>query len=246
MYQPVFQDIPEDWVGRWQLIRRFASRVHSVRLPDVGRIPDLVDDMEAQLDGRRLSPSIVEWMAFIEDLCAKSPNAKTSFTLGENYQTKNHPEYAAIVLAVRERMWAVAYDDLDKGDPPVGTWGWVERRGQFVYRKSLMHAPVTQFALHLFALLGGYRWSTMGSELADADAFVESLKGAGASVSEPFGSLRFIEGRGWFAYVQKGYDLYEGRGERVRLSWHGRRSLEDFPKPLRDQVGMTRHPHEVR
>jgi hypothetical protein len=246
MYLPVFQSIPDDCLGRWRLIRRFASRVYSVKLPDVGRAPDQVREIEAHLDGRRLSPSIVEWIAFIGDLCAKSPGAKSDFAWPGEQQTKNHAECAAIALAVHERMWAVAYDDLDEEDPPVGTWGWVEHRGQFVYRKSLSRAPVTQFALHAFANRVWWRWTMMGSELDDADAFVESLKAAGASVSEPFGSLRFIEGRGWVAHVQKGYDLYEGRGERVKLKWHGRRSLEDFPKPLRDQVGMTRHPYEVK
>ena len=59
-------------------------------------------------------------------------------------------------------------------------------------------------------------------------------------MSEPFGSIRFIEGRGWFSFVQKGYDLFQGRQEGVWLNWHDRRSLEDFPKLLRDQVGMKR------
>ncbi len=95
MYLPVFQSIPDDWLGRWRLIRRFASKVCSVKLPDVGRVPDRVPEIEAQLDGRRLSPSIVEWVAFIEDLCAKSPGAKSDLTRPGNHQTKNHPEYAA-------------------------------------------------------------------------------------------------------------------------------------------------------
>ena len=248
MYTPVFQHIPDDWLGRWQLIRRFGSRVYSVKLPEVGRIPDLVHEIEEQLDGKRLSPSMVEWIAFVEDLSSISSRAKHNLTYGGD-QTENHPEYAAISLKVWERMWAVAYDDLDHEDPPVGTWGWVQHRDQFVYRKSLPRAPVTQFALHAFASTLWMRWTMMGSDLVDAgidaDDFVELLKAAGVRVSEPFGSLRFIEGRGWVAYVQKGYDMWERRREQVTLKWHGRRSLEDFPKLLREQVGMKRHPREV-
>jgi hypothetical protein len=249
MYTPVFHNIPDDWLGRWRLIRRFASRVYSVKLPDVGRVSDLAREIEAQLDGRRLSPSIVEWIGFIEDLSSTSPRAKDNLTYGGN-RTRNQPEYGAITLKVWERMWAVAYEDLDKEDPLVGTWGWVEHRNRFVYRKSLPQAPVTQFALHAFANTLWLRWTMMGCDFVDAgidaDDFVESLKAAGVPVSEPFGSLRFIEGRGWVAYVQKGYDIWERRREQVTLKWHGRRSLEDFPKLLRDQVGMTRHPYQVR
>jgi hypothetical protein len=193
-----------------------------------------------------LSPSIVEWIAFIEDLCARSPIARENLTYDGNTRTEFDPRNAAIRLKVWERMWAVACDDLDEEDPPVGVWGWVEQRGEFVHRKSLPRAPVTQFALHAFVGMHWREWPEMGSDLVDAsidaDAFVQSLREAGVCVSEPFGSLRFIEGPGWFAYVQKGYDLFERRREQVRLKYHGRHRLEDFPKLLRDRVGMKHCP----
>ena len=94
MYRPVFQSIPGTWVDRWRLIRRFASEVYAVKLPDVGRVPDRANAIQGQLDDRRLSPSIVEWIAFIEDLCARSPTAKENLTYDGDTKTEIDPKYA--------------------------------------------------------------------------------------------------------------------------------------------------------
>jgi len=75
MYTPVFQSIPDDWRGRWRLIRQFAQRVYCVKMPDIGRVPALAQKLDSQLDGTRLSPSVIEWMAFTGDLREESKKA---------------------------------------------------------------------------------------------------------------------------------------------------------------------------
>src|SRR4051812_36558630 len=66
-YEPAFQSVPDDWEGRWRLLREFAERWHGVPMGDVGRHADVIAETEATL-GLELPPSFREWIAFASDL----------------------------------------------------------------------------------------------------------------------------------------------------------------------------------
>jgi hypothetical protein len=246
MYSPVFQHIPDDWRGRWRLIRTMMGRVYNVNLPEVGRKPRLSKKLTSQLAGRRLPPSVLEWIAFGQDL-HKCNDAIGASMAHYSLEATELPEHDSISLAKYYdcMQWGVGYSDFDEEDPPVSAYAFVPRRNQWTLRKSYGRAPVTQFALHCALnhtpwLHGWTSYSYMGSDVTDPDAFLEQLRRTkGVQVSDPFGSLTFVEGIGWVAYIVNGYWLF-GRDTFLRLYFTKGVRLSEIPKPIRDLVQMKR------
>ena len=70
--QPVFaHGWPDDWRGRWRLIRLFAENWYGVSLPDVGGRRDGVRGIELDLE-HDLPESLREWAAFEADMADES------------------------------------------------------------------------------------------------------------------------------------------------------------------------------
>jgi hypothetical protein len=66
--EPVFRHgFPEDWRGRWRVIREFAERWHRLPMGDVGGRREVFAFVEARL-GRELPASVQEWVAFAHDV----------------------------------------------------------------------------------------------------------------------------------------------------------------------------------
>ena len=246
MYTPVFQHIPEDWRGRWRLIRTLVARVYNANMPDIGRAPRLPKELKSQLDGKPLPPSVIEWIAFGQDLAKCFEEAGDSIW-PYSYQVTDFPEFESISLNQYYNCmrWGVAYRDFDQDDPPVSAYAFVQRQNGFVPRKSYGRAPVTQLALHCVLrhtpwLHGWKDYPYRNSELTDANGFIEELRRTkGAQVSDPFGSVTFVEGNGWVAYVVNGY-CHFGREKFIRLYSSQDARLQDIPKPIRKLFQLTK------
>jgi hypothetical protein len=241
MYSPIFQHIPDSWRERWRLIRTMVARIYKTDIPDIGRVPRLPKVLKSQLGEKRLPPSVIEWMAFAQDLekCCREAVWPYSF------QVADFPEFESILLNQYYgcMRWAVAYCDLNQDDPPVSTYAYVQRQEGFVPRKSYGRAPVTQLALHCVLrhtpwLHGWKDYAYTAVELTDPNGFVKELRNTkGAQVSAPFGSVTFVEGNGWVAYIVNGY-CHFGPQKFVRLYRTQDARLPDIPKPIRDLLQL--------
>ena len=218
------------------MIRRYTERLYYVSLPDIGRVPSHARRLESKL-GKRLPPTVIEWMAFIQDLLKASERAASDLA-HYSLQVRDMAEHQAIALnqSYGDRRWGVAYRDLGQDDPPVSSYAYVQRRNQFAVRPSHGRVPLTEFALHTMVHDGWSNFARIGSGLDDPEAFVGTLP-KGVSVSERFGSLRFLEAERWFAVVQHGFSIC-GKGKIVSLRFPPGTKLRDVPKPLRDLVGL--------
>src|SRR5688572_11349835 len=68
VWRPVFGDgVPDDWKGRWRLIRESVERRHGISMGDVGGRVEEVRAAEDRL-GLTLPPSVREWVAFAHDI----------------------------------------------------------------------------------------------------------------------------------------------------------------------------------
>jgi uncharacterized protein (TIGR02996 family) len=120
-YDPIFRDgVPDDWKGRWRLIREFTERWHGISLDDVGGRSDEVRSTEERL-GLALPPALRERVAFLHDFRA--------FTLplpGDDVDEVRPVDGLPALSIQRERFVlpmsksaVVRLDMLDRPDPPV-------------------------------------------------------------------------------------------------------------------------------
>jgi hypothetical protein len=241
MYLPVFSDAsPADFRDWWRLIRNFAGRVYEVRLPDVGRVPARAQALKVKLGVKRLPPSLVEWIAFLDDLRRRSDWATEDLA---HLRARRFPEHQAVSLASTSVGYGwmqsgVALTDFARDDPPVSAYGYLEGRNQHVLRKSYPRLPLSLWALHMVVEHFGSNYSLMASPLVDPERFLRRLP-SGVSISGALGSLRFVEGTGWFAWIRNGVTPC-GRERWLRLRFTEGVKLRDIPPPIRDLVQMTR------
>ncbi len=119
----------------------------------------------------------------------------------------------------------------------------VQRQKGFVLRKSYGRAPVTQLALQ--CVLRHSPWATGWKDYAfratdHPKGFIEELRRTkGANVSDPFGSVTFVEGNGWVAYAVNGY-CHFGPQKFVRLYTSEDARLEEMPKPIREVFQLSK------
>lgn len=121
--EPVFRHgIPDGWRERWRLIREFTERWHRVPMDDVGGRQAEIAETEEKL-GRKLPPSVSEWIAFVSDTRTTS-----DFTSDWGItRIQEVPGNAALSLWLLldhyERFGdtyeAVLYSDLHYSDPRV-------------------------------------------------------------------------------------------------------------------------------
>jgi uncharacterized protein (TIGR02996 family) len=125
-YDPIYRDgIPRDWKGRWRLIREFAERWHGLAMGDVGGHREEIREEEERL-GRRLPPSVREYIAYAHDV---APLRGFGFVHRDLYTMRPLEEPAALsimVIAEGGWVWAVRNADLRRHDPPVYAYYWAE------------------------------------------------------------------------------------------------------------------------
>ena len=198
----------------------------------------LARKLQAELGVQRLPPSLVEWIAFLEDLRRRSDWATEDLT---NLRAQSFPEHKAVSLNATSvgSGWmqsGVALADFGHDDPPVNAYGYVEGRNQHVLRKSYPRFPLSHWALHT-VLESGSDYALMGSPLDDPVSFLRRVP-KNVPISASFAGLRFVEGEGWFAYVRNGATPY-GREKYLLVRFTEGVKLRDIPQPIRDQVQMT-------
>jgi uncharacterized protein (TIGR02996 family) len=117
-YEPVLGTVPDDWKGRWRLLREFVERWHGVPMGDVGRHADVIAATEAEL-GLALPPSFREWIAFASDLMDRK---KFDRVLRDCYEVRDLDDLSAVSLMIQgeaDYYWAVKKEHLTLPDPPV-------------------------------------------------------------------------------------------------------------------------------
>jgi uncharacterized protein (TIGR02996 family) len=122
--EPVFcHGIPDGWRERWRLIREFTERWHRIPIPDVGGRQAEIADVEAQL-GRKLPPSVCEWIALAHDAQQASTQKGNTFwnpyvNEGSYYSNLSNRDHAIILRTDDEFYWGIRYIDSHITDPPV-------------------------------------------------------------------------------------------------------------------------------
>jgi uncharacterized protein (TIGR02996 family) len=114
--RPVFADgWPDDWKGRWRLLRQFAENWHGVVMGDVGRPTGEVLALERQI-GREMPPSLREYVAFFGNVSAGRYQVLDGMAI-EVVPLADHPSLTLGVMD--ERTFAVRYADFENPDPPM-------------------------------------------------------------------------------------------------------------------------------
>lgn len=198
-YQPCFAHVPDDWQGRWTLLRRFVRRWYGVSLRPVGARSTLVE-IEKHRIACRLPPSLCQWIAFAEELTAKDVFGRI---LRDIYDVSKLEAHAAILFlrqAEDDVYWAVKADDLDRDDPPVNTYCLDYETNQFV-PGGLVAPSLTSFILRRMAHLlhglgGGFRVNFKLS-----DAFLDEMRRSFVVASE-YDNLRLFESQDILAMIE--------------------------------------------
>lgn len=122
-YDPIYRNgIPRDWRGRWRLIREFAERWHGLPMGDVGGRREEVRAEEERL-GRRLPPSVREYIAYAHDVFSKGSRIvhRDVYTMEP---MEEHAALSVMVIAEGNVQWAIRNTDLRRRDPPVYAYHW--------------------------------------------------------------------------------------------------------------------------
>lgn len=148
-YDPIFRDgLPDDWRGRWRVVREFTERWCGVPMPDVGGRPEDVRAEEERL-GVALPPSVREFVAFAFDV-SPSPGSRV---LSGGYRMEwvtSQPAIALMVDLGENFQWAVRFTDLGAPDPPVHTYSrghGLEQVFGFVPHSNDRPVPVSEWVL---------------------------------------------------------------------------------------------------
>lgn len=214
VYLPVFSEVPDDWRSRWRLIREFVERWYQVEMPDVGRQGEDAITLSRQI-GRELSPSIVEWMAFTEDLLDSDRRTATEM-LRDGRLISDFPEHNSVSLNLQAEgdvHWAVAYNDLSLSDPPVSSYflNYDSRNQEFQREPESSGYLVSEFAIgYLTSYSTGYRG--IGSRLEFDEDIERVLRTEFVSVGR-FGNSLFLEGRGWVGILCLGPSAFTFIGQ---------------------------------
>jgi len=189
-YKPVFENCPEDALSRWRLIREFTERFFNLELPDVGRDPS--DIGEIQLVPREQIPvSVVEWMSYCEDVSGTVADS----LLGQGTTVVYSPErdWITLVRYPEGLCWSVARTDFHSADPFVSYYSLNHERddGEVsdfeIPRHLLLH--LTEFAFDY--TWSNHFWNSIGVYVPE-DQFMQLMAKHGASVGS-LGRLKILE-----------------------------------------------------
>jgi uncharacterized protein (TIGR02996 family) len=206
-YQPVFgHGVPDDWRGRWRLLREFTERWYRIPMPDVGDRADEVREAEERL-GRSLPPSLREWVALRHNV-PQNPDHDPIFR--DTYQMRDLEGSWGIALLQRGEEWGAPYTDLcvvriadlASTDPPVYQWNPTDaRENSALPIDSFVGMTVSAFA---FEFVMGYGKAPGGGFMTDLEDVADLVRNLEATfpVRCRFGQT----------------DIYESENIMVRLS----------------------------
>jgi len=188
-YMPVLGTPAADWRSRWRLIRELTIRWFGVPLPDVGRPID--SKYHALAEGRRLSPSIAEWIAFADDLPTRVLAGVEQIVSPARPAVARRDDSTVALAGSGYAAYVVNREAISEDDPPVAG-------ARLSGEGTALFQTVTEFAL-----------MTM---LHAAFLSASSIRGR-TSVERPrdlllqlpggveFGNIVVAEGRGWLAFA---------------------------------------------
>jgi uncharacterized protein (TIGR02996 family) len=180
-YDPIFRDgVPDNWKGRWRVVREFTERWHGIPMADVGGRPEQVRAAEGRL-GVMLPPSAREYVAYAHDVF---PRPDYRIVLRDDYvmeQMPNHPAISLLIQGEGDMQWAVRLADLGDPDPPVHTYVWdLEYDGPDETRPFIPFAderpgPVSEWALGYVEAYNGAA-SQFATTVRDVDRLRQQLE----------------------------------------------------------------------
>ena len=147
--EPVFRHkFPEDWRGRWRLIREFVERWYRIPLGDVGGRADEIREAEAKLR-RTLPPSFREWVAFAHDV--RKSHAGIRVVLRDIFDIRHLPDLAPLSVMLPTEgdfFWAIRHADFEIPDPPIHGFSLDAESARIVASPvEPIAGSLTQFAL---------------------------------------------------------------------------------------------------
>ena len=149
-YDPIFRDgVPDDWRGRWRLIREFTERWHGIPMPDIGGRPEEVRTEEERL-GLYLPPSVREWVAFAHD-CIDGRRADRTTPLRDGFsglrRVPGQQSVAVISQAEGATYFAVSNAFWSAADGPISMFvrDWESEGEPQYFEHCLMHRSVSRF-----------------------------------------------------------------------------------------------------
>ncbi len=123
-YDALFRDgWPEDWRGRWRLIREFCECWHFIPTGDVRRRAEEVRAEEARV-GFPFPPGLREYVAYAHDAGTGYDNGRIAHR--DPYTMWHLPGVNALsIMAIGEGgiHWAVRGEDMAQDDPLITTFG---------------------------------------------------------------------------------------------------------------------------
>jgi hypothetical protein len=155
-YNPCFEKVPEDWEGRWRLLRTFVAGWHGIPLGTMRRPGSRVTEEETKL-GRTLPPSFREWISFSDELL----DGHWDRVWRDCYEVRRlegHPAVSLMIQGEADTYWAVREDLLSEDDPPVDSYSLdydAPKENSFAH-KGQYSPRITSFVLkHLSYTLRG-------------------------------------------------------------------------------------------
>lgn len=200
-YDPIFRDgVPNDWSGRWRVVREFTERWYGFPMPDVGGRAEEIRAAEERF-GVSLPPSVREYVAFAHDVfpwCGDGLVLRDELTLE---RMADQPAFSLLILSEGDIHWAVLSADLSEADPRVHTFvldvvsNAPDGMARFVPDPNSVAVPVSEWML-------GYAeaYSRRGSEFTASVDDVERLR---RQLEEAFSICRPIsdgESRGMYEH----------------------------------------------
>jgi uncharacterized protein (TIGR02996 family) len=137
-YDPLFRDgVPDDWRGRWRLVREFIERWRGEPVGDAGRWGPEVRAEEERL-GLELPPSVREYVALAHEL-GEAPRPNGRFPTRRLlfhcalYRLDHLPSQGISLInhTLADAFSGVVYDDLGRADPATSYFGRAEDDVEF-------------------------------------------------------------------------------------------------------------------
>jgi uncharacterized protein (TIGR02996 family) len=233
-YEPVFREVPDDWRGRWRLIREFVERWYGVPLADAGTRRREGGRLEKRL-GRAVPPALHEWVAFHADV-----KASWDRVFRDDYALRHLDDAVTLMLQDEgDVYWAVRHQHLDADDPPVEAYHLVvpqRSRIRFDYRDRSADS-LTAFVFHHinFRLTQGVSNGYLNVCLGSQGEVLELVKTA-FPIGSQFGEKHFFEASNLLAWVDRHVLLVKA----PRLL-----DREDLPVCLQEHVPEGRRVREM-
>jgi uncharacterized protein (TIGR02996 family) len=126
--------LPDDWPGRWRVIREFTERWHGVPMDDVGSGWVQARATEERL-GRTLPPSLREYAAFAHVLAASASRLNIDWPFRPIAPVRGKAAFSLDYDSAWATQDAVREEGLGADDPPV--WRYSQEPNEPAYLPEL-------------------------------------------------------------------------------------------------------------